>query len=153
MTAAEIPTLADFLLARFAEDEGPARAAIVPAHIVDALTVRPELSQWRYPSRDREVEYVIDDPISSWNVTLGDELPGVSEKCGPHIARHDPARVLAECEAKRRIVEEYEANFWPDPGDREALTDASSAASPAAMIRLLALPYADHPDYREEWHV
>lgn len=46
----------------------------------------------------------------------------------------DPARVLAECEAKRRTVE------WlvMEPRDEQPL-------------RFLALPYADHEDYREEW--
>jgi hypothetical protein len=46
---------------------------------------------------------------------------------------HDPARVLAECEAKRRIVE-WCSDFmqWPP-------------------LYALAAVYADHPDYREEW--
>jgi hypothetical protein len=62
-----------------------------------------------------------------------------------HIARHDPARVLAEVEAKRRIVE-MGASYVPEleHGDNgEWALDAT--------LRLLALPYADHPDYRQEW--
>lgn len=55
-----------------------------------------------------------------------------------HIARHHPARVLAEVEAKRRIVDET----WGGP-DHQDMWDHH--------VRLLALPYADHPDYREEW--
>ena len=47
---------------------------------------------------------------------------------------------LAECEAKRRIVESYVAEFGP--GDW--LVDHD-------VLRLLALPYADHPDYRQKW--
>ncbi|WP_107768500.1 DUF6221 family protein [Nocardioides terrigena] len=43
-------------------------------------------------------------------------------------------RALAECEAKGRIVE------W-----------ARSALEPDAVLVALALPYVDHPDYREEW--
>jgi hypothetical protein len=42
-----------------------------------------------------------------------------------------PARVLAECEAKRRIVEQVNGMEY--------------------VLRLLALPYADHEDYRPEW--
>jgi hypothetical protein len=49
-----------------------------------------------------------------------------------HIARHDPARVLTECEAKRAIVE-----LISSPGPQ--------------ALRLLALPYADHADYQPEW--
>lgn len=52
---------------------------------------------------------------------------------GKHVARHDPARVLAECRAKRRLVEEL------------------GAFRRGAALRLLAMPYADHPDYRQEW--
>jgi hypothetical protein len=40
------------------------------------------------------------------------------------------SRVLAECEAKRRIVTEC---GW------------------VTVMQLLALPYAGHPDYRQEW--
>ena len=43
-----------------------------------------------------------------------------------------PHRMLADVEAKRRIVE------------------LASSPGPQAL-RLLALPYADHPDYRPEW--
>ncbi|MDT9688182.1 DUF6221 family protein [Streptomyces sp. P9(2023)] len=55
-----------------------------------------------------------------------------------HIARHTPARVLAEVDAKRRILND----LWGGP-DHEDMW--------AHHIRLLALPYADHPDYRDEW--
>ena len=58
-----------------------------------------------------------------------------------------PARVLAECDAKRRIVMDYrkcdqEAAEFPSGYWAEALQDA---------LRLLALPYADHPDYLAAW--
>jgi hypothetical protein len=46
--------------------------------------------------------------------------------------------VLAECEAKRRIVECATNMHTSGPDWDEA-------------CRFLALPYADHPDYREEW--
>lgn len=52
-----------------------------------------------------------------------------------------PARVLAECEAKRRIVEVAE-RFGTWEGGMADVT-----------LRYLALPYADHPDYRDEWKV
>jgi hypothetical protein len=54
-----------------------------------------------------------------------------------HIARHDPARVLAEVAAKRAIVN-------MDEDDR--YSDAYVVA-----IRALAAAYADHPDYDEAW--
>lgn len=61
----------------------------------------------------------------------------------------DLARLLAECEAKRRIVHEFtgespHANY-DDCGD-ECVGNALHW-----VLRVLAQPYADHPDYREEW--
>ena len=54
-----------------------------------------------------------------------------------------PARVLAECDAKRRIVELADRDDnWRYGMHSEAIGE---------VLRLLALPYADHPDYREEW--
>lgn len=62
--------------------------------------------------------------------------PDISpEQTSEHIARHNPACVLAEVEAKRRILDLYEE--WNEP----RLYDA---------ICLLALPYAAQPGYREE---
>jgi hypothetical protein len=57
-----------------------------------------------------------------------------------HITRHDPARVLAECAAKRNIVRKF---------DCAAFTESSRPQE--FLLRALAAVYADHPDYREEW--
>jgi hypothetical protein len=58
------------------------------------------------------------------------------------------ARVLAECEAKRRIVEEFAA-LTPIPYDiAEGIYGAMRHC-----VQVLALPYADHPDFREEWRL
>ncbi len=59
----------------------------------------------------------------------------------PGVGGYDPARVLAECEAKRRIVESYNS-----PDSVGSYGDGLWEA-----LAHLALPYADHPDYREEW--
>lgn len=60
----------------------------------------------------------------------------------PAAALHyAPDRVLAECEAKRRIVERHSGCDEVSYGDTSTCPDA----------RDLALPYADHPDYRPEW--
>lgn len=52
-----------------------------------------------------------------------------------HIARHDPARVLAEVEAKRRIIRDYEQDVFHS-------TD---------VLRILAAVFADHPNYNPMW--
>lgn len=56
------------------------------------------------------------------------------------------ARALAECEAKRRIVALHTGAYWSDnvcAVDEELL--------PCETLSMLAQPYADHPDFREEW--
>lgn len=59
---------------------------------------------------------------------------------------YGPARVLAECAAKRAVVDLVEATNNPDvPAD--AWTVAKEA------VRLLAIPYRDHPDYDPSWAV
>lgn len=63
-----------------------------------------------------------------------------------HIEAHDPARVLAEVDAKRRIVEAAEARL------RAYVGTGAQVAFEWLTLRLLALPYVDHPDYRAEWH-
>lgn len=78
----------------------------------------------------------------------------LGEELGDHIVRHDPARVLADVDAKRRIIEEVHR----DMRDLEDVY-AHASAPPYApdhdnsdlLLRLLALPYAGRPGYREEW--
>lgn len=60
-----------------------------------------------------------------------------------------PARVLAECAAKRRIVEHHTAT----PARRHPGYDCKWCGMtwPCFDLRNLAPPYADHPDCRPEW--
>lgn len=59
-----------------------------------------------------------------------------------HIARHDPARVLRDVEAKRQLLE---VAIEMAGADRVGIMD------PPWIFRVLALSYSDHPDYRQEW--
>jgi len=59
---------------------------------------------------------------------------------------HTPARVLAECAAKRAIVQLHDMSI--DPCDE---FDASFKSVPCETLRILAAVYSDHPDYQEEW--
>jgi hypothetical protein len=104
-------TLTEFLLARIAEDGAVARRGMS----------EPAYLHWG---------------DSAWEETykMG-EGEGCSEEGAAFIEHMSPARVLAECEAKRRIV----AQFQPS---RNGYSD---------LLALLALPYADHPDYNPEW--
>jgi hypothetical protein len=100
--------------------------------------------------------------VSDGNVHLVGEYANAAVAVGPfnasvgvaaaHIARHDPARVLAECEAKRALVEmateEPPADILDDLtlGAQESHADWSRF-----VLRQLAGVYADRPGYREEW--
>jgi Family of unknown function (DUF6221) len=78
---------------------------------------------------------------------------------GAYMASHDPSRVLAECAAKRRIVElfaeaksvydTYLARQDYEGGHLNDLSIEVEALTP--VIRALARPYADRAGYREEW--
>ena len=64
-----------------------------------------------------------------------------------HIAAHDPARVLADLAAKRAIVvkcQEQLVHPHSCPVGRYLARDT---------LKLLAAPYADHPDFDEAWRL
>jgi hypothetical protein len=106
--------LADFLLARIAEDSELAVSA----------------------GRDAQTRAPITDDLPAGP----DEDSRIA-----HMYRWSPARVLGECEGKRRIVEDYltQLNSHQSGWDARAPRDYS--------LRSLSLAYADHPAYRDEW--
>lgn len=115
--------IAEFLEARIAEDEARAFDA-------DAWAAESGPARWIGGSGDGLV----------FRLGLG----------GAHIASWSPARTLAECAAKRAIIELAEGvetmdyqirNEWG--GDLEGTGDD--------ILKALAAIYADHPDYRQEW--
>jgi hypothetical protein len=67
-----------------------------------------------------------------------------------HIAEWHPARVLREVEARRRTVEQFTMIELPEKSNGDAAV-IGAYVKMQAVLRLLALPYADHPDYRPEW--
>jgi hypothetical protein len=62
-----------------------------------------------------------------------------------HYRRHDPARVLAQCAAYRRIVELHHE------GPAGSCETCSGEYLPCSTLRALASIYADAPGFREEW--
>lgn len=127
-------TLTEFLLARIAEDETVARAG------------KGDTAWSCDPSRANPIFAQVvsgDGAVASAMLTTD----------GEHIARHDPARVLAECEAKRRIVSVRAAIGMRHGGTMDEVDAAHAAVQKQRewTWRLLALPYAGHPDYLAEW--
>lgn len=113
--------LTDFLLARISEDEEPAR----DAHYEGQRWV-PEEESVVSLDRDLDVVMTLDRKRDAW-----------------FAANWSPARVLAECAAKRGIIRRAAINGddWGDGYDA-AIED---------VLRDLANIYGNHPDYREEW--
>lgn len=116
----ERTTLAAFLLEQIAEDERVAREATAGPWVERYDTA------WGPGPNDM--------------VIRPDDAIGVEDL--RHVIRHDPARVLADCEAKRRIV--IHAEMAGGHGAQLALQH---------VLRFLALPYADRPGYDPEWGI
>ncbi len=99
-----------------------------------------------------------DDGQGRWSADVVGTGP-VGPHSTAHVVRHDPARVLAECSAKRQIVlacrdARPEIKFLGarPPGMADFPIAAHGQHQLAALtLALLALPYADHPHYRPEW--
>lgn len=132
-----------FLTARLDEDEAVAKAA-TPG----PWRHNPN-KHWRKPGTPWFEEAVFAGPIGS----EANCVAGTGETDDPqsmadavHIARHDPARVLAEIAAKRAIVALHAIGV--DPCDAH---DASLRSIACDTVRIHAAIYADHADYRDDW--
>ena len=141
-------TLAGFLAARLGEDEAAAKAAAKFG--TEGFLGRPA---WV-----NQYGMVVDAADVDWAIT---DLGGTAihgDAVYAHIARHDPARVLREVQAKRTLL-----RYFTDPQTHEplsvliapdayALGRGEGTTLPGSWIlRELAAVYSDHPDYREEW--
>lgn len=155
--------LVEFLKARVAEDEEVARAAIQED--------RPG-SNWRWESSEDDSPFGDGRPISdevqvslrtveNFSTGIAGDLPAfvvgyaeeVDDGGGRHIARHDPARVLREITAKRRIIEDYQvARSALDQTDSRGSLRAGSNAFFVACLALASV-YSDHPDFSERWAI
>lgn len=124
MTDTATLPLTDFLLARYAEQEDPIRYY----QELEARYPTPHLRGWKWVQL-----YGVNGPSSRF-------VDGVPT----------PEQVLADIEAKRRIVELHThpamACYWSHDGG--AVHEIGELCETLAA---LALPYVDHPDYREEW--
>lgn len=129
-------TLTEFLLARIAEDEAV------------ALDSFYEGQTW---STEEEAVVSIDQDLEP--VLLMDR-----KRDATHAARWSPARVLAECKAKRAIVEmadeatgldmQVDSEFRIGPRD-----EVEEPYLGDAILRALVQPYADHEDFDAGWLV
>lgn len=142
-----------FLRARIDEDE---QAACRAGDVRGTGASRAHAS-WSY---HRERFEVAVDGVG-WSIAakkIGGHGDPICDVDGEHIARWDPARVLAEVEAKRRIIERHSGDHHcPQPQDPDWLTwiagEETRTVYPCGDLRDLAASYADHPDYDPVWAV
>ncbi|GAA2990590.1 hypothetical protein GCM10017559_08290 [Streptosporangium longisporum] len=138
--------LVAFLRSRFDEDEQMARAATwcEEAGVWHAKPTPYGARGWPGP------RWFIEDALEDGVISHVDPQASDDEGVARHIARHDPDRVLRDVESKRRIL------AWHSQGDNETcqacLTPGMIAQRMNCFtLRLLALPFDDHEDFKPEW--
>lgn len=153
--------LVEFLRDRLAEDEQAARAATHPREAdiaayraslpldMEPLNEETAANWWGGTNEDGRGNY--------WcGVWAGDGLVPIlrmddeyDRGTAEHIARWDPARVLAEVEAKRAILEHVSRTvaFAGEPPG----IDLEDVPAIEHVLRLLAQAYAGHPDFDPTW--
>lgn len=160
-------TLEEFLRERIAEDEDVARQLLgdLAAQVAEGGYTADERGPFT-PSRMLSSQL--------WALYDGQSQRRSFARGQSTAALADPARVLTECEAKLRILDLHES--WPVLVEtmpevhfnvetfaaratqqlawftmqeyRKRFGDESPTS---AILRAMALPYAEHEDYREEW--
>ena len=114
-------TIVEFIEARLNEDEQIARTA---------ASVDGESWAAEGPFGDQDLDRVS-------GTGQGDVGYDMAQTAPPHIARHDPARVLRQCKALRSVVRL--TAYTGDPVYEKDLMEDMAAI------------WSDHPDYRERW--
>lgn len=142
-------SIVEFLRARLNEDAQHARNATRGAWDTDHVRTRGEmavLSEW-----GSVVAAYAGSETGTW-ATPEPMDRGDAE----HIARWNPKRVMAEVEAKRKLLDRHDriGTRWvghPRADREERYCMGCDEVWPCETVRLLALPYSQHLNYREEW--
>lgn len=169
------PDLSAFLLARLAEDEAAANVCAEmfppPWEVADrGWRVRIYADDTPTPDLSTDDE----DAMTTRTPVVMEVEPDrhiedprwLSERV-EHVARHDPARVLREVEAKRAIVEacrpvypvfyrESARRLCEERGEVSFTVDAHGGpmwphAGAEITLRCLASVYRDHPEFDAAW--
>lgn len=134
----DLADLAAFLLERFSEEEAKANS-------------------WRRMRTGVPVPTIVHDIDGQW-ATWGDPATFDGRANGFEVTDqmreqwYEPApdaSVLADCAAKRAIVQKARS-AWDD-SDCTECNEAGYLGD--SILRLLAVPYSGHPDFRSEWTV
>lgn len=118
-------TLTEFLLARIAEDEALARAAIDDDQ-----------------GQDGGFEDAFDKLTTQFRPRFG-------EAAARMIVWNTPRRVLAECAAKRAILDEYDGLTFESRSVMDSWEPYRSVMR--TVLFQMAGVYRDHPDFNQNW--
>ena len=135
-------SLVDFLRARLVEDE-----RIALPHCAEGRRRIEGAGRWRCDDMGGTVRESLINPLDGgYEVVAQADLHMTAE----HIARHDPARVLAEVAAKRAILDLHaEPGHLPCDAHNPITLDNEHCET----VLLLAAPHADHPDFDPSWAI
>lgn len=138
-------TLIEFLLARIAEDEKVARSVDLTPDTRGIYQRRTETGLYETYTPSAAEFYVMRVRTAS-----EDGHPAnVQDRPATDLFRtHDPVRVLAECAAKRKIIERV---AMLDEQGQDNPVFGYHATGVMIAVRILASVYADHQDYQAEW--
>jgi hypothetical protein len=134
--------LIEFLHARFVEDERIALGVSEGPHKPETW-VHKESKYGRFPRN-----WTVDNPRGSVVVD------GLHKGDAVHIARHGPNRALDEVAAWRRIIELATATQTAAAAAEGTVLAGAAKVRLGAyenVLRQLAMPFAGHADYRQEW--
>lgn len=106
----------------------------------DVWTARPPQASYE--------RYTVVDYLDDGVVAVTPENADV-DGVGQHIAEWDPARVLREIDADRKLIAQYSEVADNDVDEMEYAHGWAQALGLA--VRLRAAVYADRPGYRDEW--
>jgi hypothetical protein len=120
------------VLARVADSLAQLRSEALDEDEAAAQAASP--GPWHVSAESDEVLAADGITVADGFALSGRQLRATTE----HIARHDPARVLREVEAKRAIL------GWAD-------SPALPGYERGYVIGALAAVYRDHPDYDPAW--
>jgi len=120
-----VVTLLEFLQSRLTEDKLTALAAIEGS------------PAWHSSLAFRDVK----DEHGHFVVEADRHHPSVEQAA--HIARHCPARALADVEVKRLVIADYLRS--------DAAAELLARGALENVLRRLSSVYADHPDYNPSW--
>lgn len=145
-------TVVDFLTARIAGDEATAEAA-QGADWIEGYERAGEPGRYR-GIKAHLVALPPEESVHSQSWDVGTTVAALANAADArHVARWSPSRVLAECAAKRAIIETIRTL---DAGTAR-LSPPYVAALRCQLMMTVIMPlasvYADHPDFDPAWTV